>query len=109
MPAFFQEVFAAAGVDEDANPRPGMIVPVGGSNVVRLAGGTGLEAPRSLRVEEVPWNQGAILTALSLPFYLAGSLKHGALLGARYFQISSTTLIGPVPAQVKAVGASSSK
>jgi hypothetical protein len=111
MPAFFQEVFAAAGIDEDAKPRPGMIVPVGGSNVVRLAGGPGLrlEGPPSLKIEEVPWNQGAILTALSLPFYLAGSLKPGALLGAQYFQISSTTPIGPVPAQVKAVGASSSK
>jgi hypothetical protein len=43
MPAFFEEVIAAVGVDQDAKPRPGMIVPVGGSNVVRLSGGTGLQ------------------------------------------------------------------
>jgi len=101
----------AAGVDEDARPRPGMIVPVGGSNVVRLAGGTGLrlQAPRPLKIEEVPWNQGAILTALSLTLDLIGTLKSGALPDARYFQISCPTPIGPVPAQVKAVGGNSSK
>jgi len=39
MPAVFREVSAAAGVDEGATPFPGMIVPVGGSNIARLAGG----------------------------------------------------------------------
>ena len=39
MPASFEEVFAADGVDEDAQPFPGMIVSVGGSNIARLAGG----------------------------------------------------------------------
>jgi hypothetical protein len=111
MPAFFQEVFMSAGVDEDAKPHPGMIVPVGGSNIVRLAGGTGLrlEAPRPLKIEEVPWNQGAILTAVSLSFNFAGLLKPGSLLDARYFLISCATPIGPSPAKVNAVGASSSR
>jgi hypothetical protein len=109
MPAFFQEVFAAAGVDENAKPRPGMIVPVGGSNVVRLAGGTALrlEGPRPLKIEELPPNQAAIVAALSLGISPASLLKPGALVGARYFAISGGIPIGPV--QVKAIGASSSK
>jgi hypothetical protein len=109
MPAIFQEIFLAAGVDEDAKPRPGMIVPVGGSNVMRLAGGTGLrlEGPRPLKIEELPPSQTAIMAALSLGINPAGLLRPGALIGARYFVISGRTPIGPV--QVKAVGANSSK
>jgi hypothetical protein len=114
MPAFFQEVIAAVGVDEDAKPRPGMIVPVGGSNVVRLSGGTGLrlDAPGTLKIDEVPSSGVAALTALSLPFAALSLLftsvapKPSTPSDTRYFVISGRVPIGPVPAQVKAFGAS---
>ena len=53
MPAFFQEVFARAGVDDDAKPYPDAIAALGNSSFVRLAGGSGLrlDTPRTLSVE----------------------------------------------------------
>jgi hypothetical protein len=105
MPASFQELFLAAGVDENKKPNPGMVVPLGGSNVVRLANGTGLrlEAPRTLKVEELRSYQGAVLALASLSINFMGLMKPGAVADARYFCISGKTPIGPTPAQVKAV------
>ena len=40
--AAFKEVAKSAGVDEKRTPNPGMVVPAGGSNIVRLIGGEGL-------------------------------------------------------------------
>jgi hypothetical protein len=110
MPAVFQEVSAAAGVDEGATPFPGMIVSVGGSNIARLAGGKDLrlQAPRMVKMEELP-SIPAMLTALLAPFNLASLLKPGALGDARYFRISGSIPIGPRSAQVKAVGAGRSR
>lgn len=111
MPAFFQEVFASAGVDEDAKSSPGMIVSVAGSNVARLAGGKGLrlKAPRTLKIEELSPIPSAILIALLSPFNVVSLLKPGALADARYLRISGSAPIGPQPAQVKAVAAGKSR
>jgi hypothetical protein len=111
MPAFFQEVFAAAGVDEDAKPSPGMIVAAGGSNIARLAGGKGLrlQAPRGLKIEELSPIPSVILIALLSPSNLVSLLKPGALTDARYFRISGSAPIGPRLAQVKAVTAGKSR
>jgi hypothetical protein len=105
MPAFFQEIFAVAGVDEGAKPRPGMIVPLGGSNIVCLRGGAGLrlDAPRTLKIQELPQIPSAILTALWLPINLIASPKPGALGDGRYFRISASASIGHTPAQVRAL------
>jgi hypothetical protein len=110
MPAVFQEVSTAAGVDEGATPFPGMIVSVGGSNIARLVGGKGLQlhAPHTLKIEELPAIP-AMLTALLAPFNLASSPKPGALGDVRHFRISGSLPIGPKPAQVKAVRAGRSR
>jgi Metallo-peptidase family M12B Reprolysin-like len=63
MPASFREVFGNAGVDEVAKP-PGMIVPRGGSNIVRLVGGSDwrVDSPPTLKIAEiVPPSISAIL------------------------------------------------
>jgi hypothetical protein len=111
MPAFFQEVFTSAGVDEDAKPAPGMIVSAGGSNITRLAGGKGLrlQAPRTLNIEELSPIPSVIAIALLSPSNLAGLLKPGALADARYFRISGKAPIGPRIAQVKAVAVGKSR
>ena len=109
MPASFKDVFASAGVDQDAKPWPKMIVPLFGSNIVRLVDGTGLwpVGPPMLKIDELQWQQAAILLALNMPAnvisMLTGSLRPGALLRSRYFRISSNTPVGPTPVQVKAV------
>lgn len=106
MPAVFLEVVAAAGVDEGATPAPGMIVPVGGSNIARLAGGKGLrlQAPRTLKIEEL--SPAAFLAALLSPVNLQSQAKPG---DARYLRISGSTPIGPKPAQVQAIRAGKPK
>lgn len=114
MPAFFQEVFARAGVDEDAKPFPGAIVPLDGSNFVRLVGGSGLrlDAPRTLKVEELSL-QGFIQAVHSLPAaflsLLISSLKPGGFSDTRYFRISPAAPRGPLRAQVNAVSRGHSK
>ena len=52
MPAAFKEVLGNAGVDEDRNPT-GMVIPMSGTNLVRLDGGSGykLAVPPSLKFE----------------------------------------------------------
>jgi hypothetical protein len=114
MPAFFQEVFACAGVEEDAKPYPGGIVPLDGSNFVRLVGGNGLrlDAPRGLKVEELTL-LGFIqavhsLRALFLSL-LMNSLKPGGFSDTRYLRISAGAPRGPFRAQVNAVSLRNSK
>ncbi|MBV9985493.1 hypothetical protein [Bradyrhizobium sp.] len=118
MSAVFQEVFPVSGVDGDANP-VGMIVPAGGSNIVRLAGGKGLQlqAPRTLKIEEVPPpSLPVLLTLLLLPISVALlTLKRVGIIGpaapddTRYIRISASTPSARAPAQVQAVRAGSSK
>ncbi len=110
MPAVFQEVFTASGVDENATPFPGMIVRAGGSNITCLAGGKGLrlEAPRTLKIEELP-AIGDILTALLSPLGLASLIKPGVPGDVRYFRVSGSIPVGRRLAQVKAVKAGKSK
>lgn len=109
MPAAFQEVFSVSGVDESATPFAGMIVPLGGSNIARLADGKGvrLQAPRTLKIEEIPPMVIALLSAL--PFNLVSAPKSGAPGDARFFRISGSVPVGPKPAQVKAVRAGRSR
>jgi hypothetical protein len=113
MPAFFQEVFACAGVDEDAKPHPGAIVPLDGSNFVRLVGGSGLrlDAPRALKVEELSL-QGLVQAVHSLPDFLSlltSAMKPGGFSDTRHFRISPGTPRSPVHALVKAVSPRNSK
>jgi hypothetical protein len=109
MPASFEEVFAADGIDEDAQPFPGMILPVGGAKIARLARGKSLQlqAPRTLKIEELPPLLPAILAGI--PFGAANWLIHDALGDDRYFRISSSAPIAPRRAQVKAVAPGSSR
>lgn len=51
MPAVFQDVSAAAGVDEGATPFPGMIVPVGRLEYRASRGRKGFAAPSAANVE----------------------------------------------------------
>jgi hypothetical protein len=102
--AAFEQLFVSAGVDEDRHPKPGMIVPLFGSNVVRLTGGKGrrIEAPPTLAIKELSFNDVGLA---SLIFNPGGALKASAVSDSRYFQISSKVLISPDnPATVKAVG-----
>ena len=85
-----------------------MITPVHGSNVVRLVYGIGLrlEGPRTLKIEELQWQctiMGAVDLHVDILSMLMGSLRPGALLSSRYFRIYGATLVGPTPAQVKAL------
>jgi hypothetical protein len=109
MPASFEEVFAADGIDEDARPFPGMILPVGGAKIARLARGKGLQlqAPRTLKVEELSPLLPAILAGI--PMNAASWLIHDALGDDRYFRISGNAPIAPRRLQVKAVAPGSSK
>lgn len=114
MPAFFQEALATAGIDEDAKPYPGAIIPLDGSNFVRLIGGRDLrlDAPKTLKVEELSL-QGFMQAALPLfAFFLAllpKALKPGNLSDTRYFRISASIPRSPMRAQVKAVSPRHSK
>jgi hypothetical protein len=110
MPAVFQEVVVSAGVDEEASPRPGMIVCAGGSNIARLARGKGLQlqAPRTLKLEELP-SIPVLLAALLSPFKVASLAKPGAFADARYFRISGSVPVRGPLAQVKAVAAGTSR
>jgi hypothetical protein len=111
MPASFQEVFASAGVDEDAWPRPGRVVPLGGFNVVRLAGGRGLrlDAPQTLKIEEFLGSPAAAIATLSLIFDFSSAFRPAALGDSRYFKISGAVATGAAPIQVKAVRSGQSK
>jgi hypothetical protein len=107
MPAFFQEVFSSAGVDEEAMPLPGAIVSSGGSNFVRLIGGKGLhvDPPRGLKVEEIGLDK-LIQTAHSLPAFhtlLVTARKSGGSSDTRHFQISPIAPHGSLRTQLKAV------
>jgi hypothetical protein len=109
MPASFEEVFAADGIDEDAQPFPGMILPVGGAKIARLARGKRLrlQAPPALKIEELSPLLPAILAGI--PMIAMDSLIHDALGDDRYFRISGNAPIGPRRVQVKAVAPGSSK
>ena len=110
MPAKFQAVFTAFGVDEDAKPWPAMVVPTIGSNVVALAGGDGLrlEMPNTLKYDEL--HPGAVgpLPEFFTPFGLLMLKPQIGIFGRRYFRIASRFKT-PATAQVKAFGAGRSK
>jgi hypothetical protein len=108
MPASFREVFGNAGVDEDAKPIPGMIVPRGSSNIVRLVGGRDLrvDSPPTLKVVEIippsiSTVVGAVVTALLTPTKLLG--RPIDLTDSRIFAVSGHSAHGRITAKVKAI------
>jgi len=56
MPASFREVRPYSGVDETAKGGPAMIVPLGGTNLIRLVNGQNFNVPpvRGLQVDAIP-------------------------------------------------------
>lgn len=91
MFASFQEILASAGVDDEAKPHAGMIVPLGGWNFVRLAGGADLRVPPvvPLKIVELPGIMALALIEVASTFSkLPRSLKPTAMFSDRYFKVS---------------------
>lgn len=92
MPASFREVRSYSGVDENKID-PGMIVPFGGSNLVRLEGGAGLQVTadrKPIQIKEINASSavGPIVELLILPIRRAFGKND------RFFRISSKVLLG---------------
>src|SRR5712691_1700327 len=108
MPASFREVFGNAGVDENATPMPGMIVPRGGSNIVRLVGGRDLsiDPPPTLKIAEIippsiSTVLGEVVSSLLTPAVLIGRAID--LRDSRFFTVSGHSAHGRSTAKVKAI------
>jgi hypothetical protein len=88
--AAFKEVAKSAGVDEKRTPNPGMVVPAGGSNIVRLIGGEGLrlekDPPPALTIQEL--KEGDIVGSLALLGMWLGIAAPLRVFTSRYFRIS---------------------
>lgn len=103
MVAFFRQLFASRGVDEDRKPNAGMIVPVDGFNVVGLDGTlVHLKAtPDVLNIDKLKGAAGEIMGLLSMGLNPLG--RYNALaLTYQYFRISPKHRI-PISAVVEAV------
>jgi hypothetical protein len=117
--ASFREAFKCIGVDEQANPNAGMIVPVRGSNIVALTEGQGLRVVPDRKLVKVDELQGDFLSAArkimhdtlaSLPAEFAqanAALSPELWKGpARFFAIRGAARVDPGGETVQAKGGS---
>jgi hypothetical protein len=98
---FFREIYPRSGVDEDRNP-PGIIVPLGGTNFVRLQGAPNLRLRSSSQLLEIRQVDSTAWPAVALgPLVLKPGFPPTTLSDVKYFSISSKH---PIVAKVDAVG-----